>query len=269
MTSISAYYYTDAQTVFVGVLIGLGVLLVVIEGRSPWEDALMNTAGGLAPFVALLPTPVQASDKCIAAYCTAPFLNARSVPDESLEAVIPDNHELIQFNVWSFVPVRIALSVYLWIRAAKFRAEGDGTDKLSSLCSAGATTAFGLIAMVLWITKTERQLFYDWAHLFSAGIMVLLLIASMVPFALWMKKSEKPFFSSMPRLLNNAFWWLFWLVLVLFGLWITLLVTIPGWDHAVMVIEVFAIVPFAVYWVMQGFALWKVDRDLSEGMSTR
>lgn len=254
MTSISAYYYTDAETVFVGVLIGLGVLLIVIQGRTPWEDALMNTAGALAPFVALLPTPVAESDKCIASYCTAKFLNDQ----------IPDNHDIIAFNVWSVAPVWLVLCIYLSLRAYTLRRQSK-YEKYSSTFSAVAVIVLGGIALGLWVSETRRQMFYDSAHLTSAGIMVALLILSMVPFALWMGRSERGFFRNMPKLLNNGFWWLFWSVLGLIVLWIGLYSTIPRWDHAVLVIEVFAIAPFAIYWIMQGLALTAIDRNDPSG----
>lgn len=55
-TSISAYYFTEVQAVFVGTLLVLGVALVVICGRLLVEDAFLNLAGLLAPIVAFAPT---------------------------------------------------------------------------------------------------------------------------------------------------------------------------------------------------------------------
>jgi hypothetical protein len=56
-TSISAYYYTHARTVFVGALIAIGTCLICLRGSTEWEDVLLNFAGLLAPVVALVPTP--------------------------------------------------------------------------------------------------------------------------------------------------------------------------------------------------------------------
>ena len=253
MTSISAYYYTDAQTVFVGVLIGLGVLLVVIQGRTPWEDAWMNTAGALAPFVALLPTPVAEDDRCIASYCTARFLKGQ----------LPDNHEIIAFNVFSVVPIWLTLCLYLALRARTLYGEG-GYERNSSLFSAAATILFGSVAILLWISETERQRFYDWAHLVSAASMVAMLIFSIVPFANWMGPESQGFFAGKPRFLSNAFWWILWGILFLILCWVIGLLVIPQWDHKVLVIEVIAIVPFALYWIVQGLALGKLDRPGAE-----
>jgi hypothetical protein len=55
-TSVSAYYYTPVRSVFVGVLMAIGLCLIVIKGSTPWEDATLNAAGMLAPVVAVVPT---------------------------------------------------------------------------------------------------------------------------------------------------------------------------------------------------------------------
>jgi hypothetical protein len=55
-TSISAYYYTPVRSVFVGVLLTIGLCLIVIRGRTALQDVALNTAGLLAPVVALVPT---------------------------------------------------------------------------------------------------------------------------------------------------------------------------------------------------------------------
>lgn len=55
--SLSAYYYTPVQSVFVGALITIGVCMVALRGLTDEEDILMNLGGMLAPVVALVPTP--------------------------------------------------------------------------------------------------------------------------------------------------------------------------------------------------------------------
>ena len=54
--SISAYYFTPAQAVFVGVLVTMGVCLIALKGSTEPEDVLLNFAGMLAPGVAFVPT---------------------------------------------------------------------------------------------------------------------------------------------------------------------------------------------------------------------
>ncbi|MFZ6004209.1 MAG: hypothetical protein ACOYXM_09785 [Actinomycetota bacterium] len=64
-TSISAYWYTPAQPVFVGVLLAIGFAMIVIKGRTVYEDTALNFAGMFAPVVALVPTgPPKKADQC-------------------------------------------------------------------------------------------------------------------------------------------------------------------------------------------------------------
>lgn len=74
-TSISAYWYTPVQAVFVGSLVSLGVCMVVIKGSDDVEDILLNVGGCLAAVVAFVPT----SD---AATCTAAPASTRWVPEQ-------------------------------------------------------------------------------------------------------------------------------------------------------------------------------------------
>ena len=54
-TSLSGYYYTPVQNLFVGALVAIGVCLVSLKGNTDSEDVLLNFAGLCAPFVALVP----------------------------------------------------------------------------------------------------------------------------------------------------------------------------------------------------------------------
>lgn len=54
--SISAYYFTPVQAVFIGVLVTMGASLLALKGNTDGEDVLMNLAGMLAPGVAFVPT---------------------------------------------------------------------------------------------------------------------------------------------------------------------------------------------------------------------
>jgi hypothetical protein len=56
LSSVSAYYYTPAQAVFVGALIGLGACMIALQGMSGAEDTLLNLGGIFAIVVAIVPT---------------------------------------------------------------------------------------------------------------------------------------------------------------------------------------------------------------------
>ena len=56
LSSISAYYFTSAQTIFVGALIAIGVCMIALRGTTDADDILLNIGGMLAPVVAVGPT---------------------------------------------------------------------------------------------------------------------------------------------------------------------------------------------------------------------
>ena len=54
--SISAFYYTPVHSIFIAALGLIGVALIAIRGATSAREALLNTAGFLAPVVAFVPT---------------------------------------------------------------------------------------------------------------------------------------------------------------------------------------------------------------------
>ena len=56
LASVSAYYYTSAQAIFVGALIGLGACMIALKGTTLVEDVFLNIGGMFAAVVAIVPT---------------------------------------------------------------------------------------------------------------------------------------------------------------------------------------------------------------------
>src|SRR5258705_1413953 len=54
--SVSAYYYTPAQAIFVGALIGLATCMIALKGTTAVEDVFLNIGGMFAAVVAIVPT---------------------------------------------------------------------------------------------------------------------------------------------------------------------------------------------------------------------
>jgi hypothetical protein len=55
-TSISAYFYTSSHSVFIASLCAVGICLIVYQGSTTTEDALLNFSGVLAIVAGLVPT---------------------------------------------------------------------------------------------------------------------------------------------------------------------------------------------------------------------
>ena len=82
--SISAYFYTPVQAVFVAALVVIGVSLIAIKGSTDWEDVLLNLAGVLAAIVAFVPTSPP-TDSC-----------------SSIDVVVADATPFIDNNILAF-----------------------------------------------------------------------------------------------------------------------------------------------------------------------
>lgn len=76
LPSLSAYYYTAVNAIFVGSLVSIGFAMIVIKG-TPWEDAFLNLAGLLAPIVAFVPT-VRPTE-CLRCAIEAPDVRDRAL----------------------------------------------------------------------------------------------------------------------------------------------------------------------------------------------
>ena len=56
LASVSAYYYTPAQAIFVGALIGLAACMIALNGTFGFEEVFLNLGGMFAAVVAIVPT---------------------------------------------------------------------------------------------------------------------------------------------------------------------------------------------------------------------
>lgn len=231
LKSVSAYYYTSAQPVFIGVLIGIGVLLIVIQGSTPWEDAALNLAGFLAPFVALIP----------------PLPDTRCAPKENSCVRLPAGvtydtvQESIHANFLAVVPIWVALVACFGWQAWRYRSAGD---RVSFRANAGVClgmTVLGVIAV--WLRRSDDL---PRAHFWAAFLMFVFLIASVGLFA---REVDRP--------RQRAYRRLFWLmagtavVIIAVGLLWPRLFGQP-WSHWALVLEVVPLTEFVLYWLYQG-----------------
>ena len=138
-TSISAYFYTPAKPVVIGVLLAIGFAMIVIKGRNAFEDSALNFAGMLAPIVALAPTsPPRSNAGGCRTFVPAP---------QELDAAI-DN------NVWSLLITGVACLVTAFVIAvvlhrdvkAPFTAVDPGTWRTLVAAFVAVVVAIGLKA---------------------------------------------------------------------------------------------------------------------------
>jgi hypothetical protein len=56
LASVSAYYYTPAQAIFVGALVGLGLCMIALRGTTEVEDIFLKVGGMFAIVAGVVPT---------------------------------------------------------------------------------------------------------------------------------------------------------------------------------------------------------------------
>lgn len=231
--SISDYYYTPAQAVFVGALVTIGVCMIVLKGSTEWEDILLNLAGMLAPVVAFVPTPAGAT-------CS-------SVPN-----VAPDIPANVENNIAALFVAGVVgvatVAVLAWM------ARANSTSNWRSAHTIGMLVALVVLLGGFGWFHWGRQSFIDNAHYAAALPLFIAIIAVAVINA---RESAREHTGAMAArdVAGNRYF-----------LVATLLVVLPvlEWgvskvvdtNHLVLWVEVTVLVLFAAFWLMQTEELW-------------
>jgi hypothetical protein len=238
-TSISAYYFTTAHSIFVAALCALGALLIVYEGSSDTEDAFLNLAGVLAFVVAMVPTS------------RPPFMcGTNPLPEFGLTHMIAN-------NVSSVVIALGTAQLGYWILAKK---KSNSSRKSSFLGFVGSVVFWSVILVGLLTLIFFRQQFDSFAHYTAAVIMFIAIIVTVVITAFLSERQEK---AKSPHRGRYHFFYtvIAWgMIGTLVGV-IALHFTLGAWNHWVILIETLLILEFAAYWAIQTVELWNtLDR---------
>jgi hypothetical protein len=216
-TSISAYYYTHAQAIFVGGLIAIGTCLICLRGSEEVEDILLNVAGMLAPVVALVPTPNAGS-------CTS----LPGVPQDPTPNIENNITALLITGVVAF----LVLAVLSWRQRQPTAARAGYGLALVLLLAGGA--------MFVW----ERTTFVDNAHGIAALLMFGCIIAVAWINALSFKRKQDD-----PNASNRYSW-------IAVAMLSAPLLYVFGGTYRVLYAEIDALVLFAIFWALQTEELW-------------
>ncbi|GAA1848628.1 hypothetical protein [Myceligenerans crystallogenes] len=147
--SISTYFYTPVQNVFVGVLFVAGICMIAVKGRDGGEDVLLNFAGMTAILSAMVPTPLTPAGCAGEPYCL-------DVPERVANNVLA--------LLLAGIPV---LLLAAWPRRGDL-VRGAGWDLWLTWLAWGAVAAW----MSLWPAA-----FLGWAHYVAALAFFACLIA--------------------------------------------------------------------------------------------
>jgi hypothetical protein len=182
LASVSAYYYTPAQAIFVGALIGLGVSMIALQGMNGAEDTLLNLGGIFAIVVAIVPTGRGADFQTALQACqksTGTLLTQRAsgkLDCPTMQALQNATKANVQNNVTALVIVgalALALSGFFLFRD---RTAGNGAPgrgwALAGFLAAGVVWLCGLVALVVSVSWLAGN-----AHYIAAVGLLLAILA--------------------------------------------------------------------------------------------
>lgn len=237
LSSVSAYFYTPARTVFVGALIAASLGLLALSGTG-LERALLDAAGLLAPLIALVPSPlVPGSVPGVVIDC-AP--GSSCVPS----AYYPD----VENGISTYLLVSVVIVI-----AAFFIFKGRNHQFKAVRSSLLAATGLLLFISLTW--TLARDAFLQFAHVISAIIFFLAIGTVAVAKAFEQDRGARP---------TKTYQRLYWIIAVGFLLvaGVSIAVIYGGWLESstvppVLVCELLALALFLLYWILQSFPRWE------------
>jgi hypothetical protein len=234
-TSISAYNFTTAHSIFIAVLWALGVQFIVYKGSSDTEDVLLTLAGILAFIVAMVPT-------------TRPVLlcGRHDLPaDYSVKHAITN-------NVWA---VAIALVIARIVSWGLYRHTNTAVARsvlgTVSMWLLRAVLAVGLVSFIFLPDRFDAE-----AHGIAAVIMFLAIITTVVTTAFLVSRQDDA--KSPHRYLYGVLYDAVAAAMIVTLIAVVVLhIVLDSWGYWVIVVETALILEFTVYWVIQTVELWR------------
>jgi len=230
--SISAYYYTPVQFIFVASLVAIGMCMIVLKGSNEWEDAFLNVAGLLAPIVALVPTIYPGS-------CSS----VQPMEDASTAAQNVEN------NVLAYAILGAVALLLTWVARARVRTS-HGIANVPAVAgfkfSLWLTSGIALLGVVVFFAA--RPFFIEWGHPISAITLFVFIIAVVCQNSI--QKGRTAANTTKGYLFTNRYSTIGLLMIVL-GVGIVVVGVRTGWEYWVLVVEATEIALFAVFWVSQ------------------
>lgn len=238
--SISAYYYTAVRSVFVGSIIAMGLALIAIrEPDQGGADTLLNLAGLLAPFVALVPTPLKEGERLNGDSVTCPHFD-RCIPGDLVDGVVNNS-------------VAYLVVATLGVVLAGVMARRAGGLSRSVLVGLALSAFLVLVAWVLLLVPGLQPFFLAGAHYAAAVPMFALLV-----YVIWLHSVRTK--ETGVRLAALPYWRVYRVltvltaaVLVVGVVYGALLLGVPDakWTPWLFVVEATLLGAFTIFWAVQ------------------
>ncbi|BFU44805.1 hypothetical protein [Krasilnikovia sp. MM14-A1004] len=183
LASVSAYYYTPAQAIFVGALIGMAVCMIALQGTTGVEEVFLNLGGMCAAVVAVVPTSRgedygTAVDACRDA--AGPLMTEKAAGAADCPSVLA-LADATRANVENNMVALLAVGLLGLVAAVLFARRDGSTGR-------GFRWAFGVAAVAYAAAGVAFAVsvgwFVDHAHYISAIGLFLCIIAVTVANAL-------------------------------------------------------------------------------------
>jgi len=276
LASVSAYYYTPAQSMFVGGLIGLGACMIALKGTTVAEDVFLNLGGVCAAVVAIVPTSRGADYRTAVAACkdagsaTATLNTPSGLDCPSIQTLEEAASANVEVSMASFLVIGlVALVLAALILGARLRMdEGVNSRAISgSMWELGVTSALWLAGVVLLFWA--GQWLIDYGHYLAAtGLLLCILIVASVnarrhggrdaSIASPIRQTREEVGIIFSRS-NDRYTWIARAILVVAALSAALMATDA---ISLFWLEIAVALVFVVFWVVQTIELEREGSDL-------
>lgn len=221
-TSISAYYHTPAQAIFIGSLCAVGACLIVYRGRNDVENTLLDFTGFMAFIVAFV--PIKPDGNC----------GGSTVAVE-----------------WSYVQnsttALLGVGIVGAVAAMRFKTLRPAQAQLSTHArwALGITIA-ALIAGITWISVGPDS-FNSSGHYVAAGALFLGIVSVVTLHAVGFARRAK----GAGNLTRN--WYLSVTIVMVVSLVVFVVARENGYVHWLLALEAALILAFAAFWLIQTY----------------
>jgi hypothetical protein len=181
LPSVSAYYYTPAQGVFVGALVALGTCMIALRPQRPLEDVVLNLGGAFAFVVAVVPTARDADYQEAARACREAGDSRTAGMDCATVAELQDAtraavaNNMVALLVVGFLAIVATVAFVLRDRRTGRTAGSGPAARSAALWGLVAVTALWLGALLAVTRYLDR--FVDVAHYVAAVGLFLAVVA--------------------------------------------------------------------------------------------